>query len=97
MRAMTMDTIAPPVSEPTPGAARTKRVRLWLPLPLTIVWVLLSPFAMILSVLTWWLPAKYAPIRGPRAAIAIGALLFALSGTLIEVRDERTDIFILIF
>jgi hypothetical protein len=87
-----MDTIAPP--KPAP---RSKRVRLWLPLPLTIVWVLLSPFAMILSVMTWWLPPKYGPLRGPKAAIAIGALLFALSGTIIEVRDDRTDIFILIF
>jgi hypothetical protein len=91
-----MDRIATRGPSATP-APKTKRTKLWLPLPLTIVWVLLSPFAMILSVLTWWLPAKYGPLRGPKAAIAIGGLLFALSGTIIEVRDDRTDIFILIF
>ena len=81
-----------------PASARTpRRTRLWLPLPLTVIWVLLAPFAMILSLLTWWLPARYGPLRGPMGAIAVGSLLFSLSGTIIEVRDHRTDIFILIF
>ena len=81
---------------PAPSAP-ARRTRLWLPLPLTILWVLLAPFAMILSLLTWWLPARYGPLRGPMGAIAIGGLLFSLSGTIIEVRDHRTDVFILIF
>jgi hypothetical protein len=80
-----------------PVPARRKRTKLWLPLPLTIVWVLLAPLALILSLFSWWLPDRFAPFRGPRAAIAIGALLLSLSGTIIEVRDDRTDIFILIF
>jgi hypothetical protein len=76
---------------------RRRRTRIWLPLPLTIVWVLLAPFALILSLFTWALPERYGPLRGPQGAIAIGALLFSLSGTLIEVRNERANVFILIF
>jgi hypothetical protein len=89
MNTMTLDHLRAPT--------RARRARLWLPLPLTIVWVLLAPFALILSLFTWWLPDRYAPLRGPRAAIAVGYLLLSLSGTIIEVRDDRTDVFILIF
>jgi hypothetical protein len=91
MNAMTLE----PASPPAPS--RIKRTRLWLPLPLTVVWVLLAPFALFVSLLTWWLPPKYGPLRGPPGAIAIGSLLLSLSGTIIEVRDDHTDIFILIF
>ena len=89
---MTM-TAADPVAV-TP--ARPRRTRLWLPLPLTIVWVLLAPFAMILSLFAWIAPPPYR-VNGPLAAIAIGSALFALSGTLIEIKSADADIFILIF
>ena len=93
MSAMTLT----PSTAPAPASTKSKRTRLWLPLPLTIVWVLLAPFALFLSLLTWWLPPKYGPLRGPPGAIAIGSMLLSLSGTIIEVRDDHTDIFILIF
>ena len=73
-----------------------KRTRLWLPLPLSFLWLLLSPFAMVLSLFAWVAPPRYR-VNGPAAAIAIGAALFALSGTLIEVKSADADIFILIF
>jgi hypothetical protein len=76
--------------------APPKRVRLWLPLPLSFLWVLLAPFAMILSLFAWVAPPRYR-VNGPLAAIRIGALLFSLSGTLIEVKSAEADIFILIF
>jgi hypothetical protein len=92
MNAMTLE------HNPVPAPTRARRTRLWLPLPLTIVWVLLAPFALILSLFTWWLPERrFGPLRGPMGAIAIGSLLLSLSGTIVEVRDEHTDIFILIF
>jgi hypothetical protein len=89
---MTMTAVDPvPVTWGKP-----KRVKLWLPLPLSVLWVLLAPFAMVLSLFAWAAPPRYR-VNGPRAAIAIGATLFALSGTLIEVRCDEADIFILIF
>ena len=80
---------------PEAPARRPRRTRLWLPLPLTILWVLLAPFAMILSLFAWIAPPPYR-VNGPVAAIAIGSALFALSGTLIEIRSADADIFILI-
>lgn len=69
--------------------------RLWLPLPLTIVWVLLAPAAMVVSMFAWVVPKPYR-VNGPAAALAIGGVLFALSGTRIEVKTRDADIFILI-
>ena len=74
----------------------SKRTRLWLPLPLSFLWLLLSPFALVLSLFAWVAPPRYR-VNGPAAAIAIGSALFALSGTLIEVKSADADIFILIF
>jgi hypothetical protein len=82
-------------SESAPVAA-PRRVRLWLPLPLSVLWLLLAPFAMILSLFSWVAPARYR-VNGPLAAIRIGVLLFSLSGTLIEIKSAEADIFILIF
>jgi hypothetical protein len=76
-------------------AAPAKPLRLWLPLPLTVVWVLLCPAAMVLSLFAWVAPQPYR-VNGPAAALAIGGVLFALSGTLIEVKSRDADIFILI-
>ena len=95
MKTLAMDSFDVPAAKAT-GPARNKRFRLWLPLPLTIVWVLLAPFALFLSLFAWAAPKPYR-VNGPLAAIAIGGLLFSLSGTIIEVRDDQTDIFILIF
>jgi len=81
--------------QPTAVAPR-KRTRLWLPVPLSFLWLLLSPFALVLSLFAWVAPPRYR-VNGPAAAIAIGSALFALSGTLIEVKSADADIFILIF
>ena len=83
-------------AETSPLANAPKRTRLWLPLPLSFLWLLLSPFALILSLFAWVAPQRYR-VNGPAAAIAIGSALFALSGTLIEVKSADADIFILIF
>jgi hypothetical protein len=82
-------------SDAAPVAPR-KRARLWLPLPLSFLWLLLAPFAMILSLFTWVAPPRYR-VNGPLAAIRIGVVLFSLSGTLIEIKSADADIFILIF
>jgi hypothetical protein len=77
-------------------SAPVRRTRLWLPLPLSFLWVLLAPFAMVLSLFAWVAPPRYR-VNGPAAANAIGSALFALSGTLIEIKSPDADIFILIF
>jgi hypothetical protein len=57
-------------------------VRLWL--PLTPLWVILAPFALVFCPLI--LLAPEARGMNPfRAAFAIGAVLFALSGTVVDV------------
>lgn len=57
-------------------------VRLWL--PLTPLWVILSPFAILAAPLLLLAPRLRGgrPFRG---AFAIGAALFALSGTVVDV------------
>jgi hypothetical protein len=73
-----------------------RRLRLWLPLPLSLLWVLLAPFAIFLSLFAGLAPRRYR-IDGPTAAWRIGEVLFALSGTVIEIKSRSTDIFIRIF
>jgi hypothetical protein len=67
--------------------ARAKRIhrtkiRLWL--PLSPLWVILSPFPVLLAPLLWVAP-KTRGIRPFRAVFAIGSVLFALSGTVVDV------------
>jgi hypothetical protein len=57
-------------------------VRLWL--PLTPLWLILSPFAILFAPLLLLAPQTRG-IRPFRAAFAVGALLFALSGTVVDV------------
>ena len=73
-----------------------ERMRLWLPLPLSLLWALLAPFAVFLSLFAGLAPRPYR-IDGPKAAWRIGAVLFALSGTMVEIKHGSTDIFIRIF
>ena len=61
--------------------ARPVRVRLWL--PTTVFFALLAPFALALSPLLLLAPTRYR--LGPHTALAVGAVLFSLSGTHIEV------------
>jgi hypothetical protein len=72
--------------------ARPRRrlaLRLWL--PLTPLWILLAPFALLLA------PLLLATRAGRRlrplpAAWALGSVLFALSGTVIDVDSPRATI-----
>ena len=57
-------------------------VRLWL--PLTPLWLILSPFAILFAPLLLLAPQTRG-IRPFRAVFAVGALLLALSGTVIDV------------
>lgn len=71
----------PGQSWPARRADRTI-VRLWL--PLTPLWVILSPFAILAAPLLMLAP-RLRGVRPFRAAFAIGAVLFALSGTVVDV------------
>ncbi len=71
---------------PYRSAARKERgrfvIRLWL--PLTLLWIILAPFALVAAPALALAPGtrRLSPIR---AALGAGRLLLALSGTLIEV------------
>jgi hypothetical protein len=85
-----------PMAPAAPVAAYdAPQTRIWLPLPLSVLWVVLAPFALLLSLFAWVAPSPYR-INGPLAAATVGAFLFSLSGTVVEVRNPRADIFILI-
>ena len=70
-------------------------IRLWL--PLTPLFVLLAPFALIAAPL---IAAAVRPARGVaplRAALALGGVLLALSGTVINVESRQALVRIRIF
>ena len=78
---------APRAAPPGWSGPPTKRpqrtvVRLWL--PLTPLWVILAPVALLAAPLLLLAP-QMRGVRPFRAAFAIGATLFALSGTVIDV------------
>lgn len=92
----------------TPRRAEKRTVvKLWL--PLTPLWVLLAPFALLLAPLLWLLPPLLPNRRGARAvraavavrpfrtAFALGAVLFALSGTVVDVDTPDAVVRIRIF
>jgi hypothetical protein len=71
---------APP--RPVPARSHRTVVRLWL--PLTPLWIILSPFAIVAAPLMLIAPQTRG-IRPFRAVFAVGATLFALSGTVVDV------------
>jgi hypothetical protein len=71
----------PPRLVPAKPVRRTV-VRLWL--PLTPLWIILSPFAILAAPLLLLAPQTRG-IRPFRAVFAIGRILFALSGTVVDV------------
>lgn len=83
------------------------RIGLWL--PLTPLWLILSPFALLLAPLLTLLPpllpdySRGRAVRSAitvhpyRAAFALGAVLLALSGTVVEVDAPGATIRIRIF
>lgn len=76
----------PTVSRPSHRARRQPTViRLWL--PLTVLFLLLAPFALLLTPILYLVPRP----RGlsPLAAVlAVGAFLLALGGTDVDVRTH---------
>jgi hypothetical protein len=83
-----------PTPMPAPGRRRTV-VRLWL--PLTALFVLMAPFALLLSPLAYFAPPR---VRGPNpilAAVQIGRLLMSLGGTEVDVDTPDAKVHIRIF
>jgi hypothetical protein len=84
--------------EALPANAGRKTVRLWFWLPLTPLFWLLSPFALLLAPLVWvWLPRDKRPPRPWAAAIALGRLLVSLGGTVIQIHAPGARLHIRIF
>jgi hypothetical protein len=82
----------------TGASAPQKPVRLWLWLPLTPLFWLLSPFALLVAPLLWvWLPRPQRPPRVFATAIAFGRLLVSLSGLVVDVDAPGARLSIRIF
>ncbi len=71
----------PPALAERPDRSRVV-VRLWL--PLTLLFLLLAPFAILLSPLIWLAPRPYRD-RPFATVIGLGVLLLSLGGTTVEV------------
>ena len=75
------------------GAARPRgeraRVRLWL--PLSALFVLLSPFALLLALIAF-LPASLFGVNSLAVAYRLGVLLMSISGTLVEVEAADASV-----
>lgn len=86
-------TEAPCLDDPPAKAEGPVRVSLWL--PTTILFALLAPFALVFSPFLLLAPPRYR--LGPHTVFAVGAVLFSLSGTHIEVEapDCRVRIHLL--
>src|SRR5512138_91358 len=87
--------------ETSPGPVRAVRaprprtvVRLWL--PLTPLFVLLAPFALLLAPLGFFAPRRWRP-NPFLAVVSLGALLLSLSGTdvLVDTPDAHVRLKIL--
>lgn len=89
--------IGPMDGEPPPQAHISPRrpvVRLWL--PMTLIFLVLSPFAILLSPLLYLVPRAYCE-RPLAAVIGVGALLLSLGGTVVEVDTPDALVRIRIF
>jgi hypothetical protein len=85
LRDAVRDAQAPRMAPLRPVPAKPEHrtvVRLWL--PLTPLWIILGPFAIIAAPLLL-IPPQTRGIRPFRAVFAIGRVLFALSGTVVDV------------
>jgi hypothetical protein len=81
---------------PATQGGEAVRLRLWA--PLTPLFWLLSPFAVLLAPLVWvWLPRSRRPSRPFAAVFALGRVLVSLSGTVIEIDAPDVRLFIRIF
>jgi hypothetical protein len=79
-----------------PGQARVHRpVRLRLWLPLTLMFLVLAPFALLLAPFVWLaVPRGCRPSNPYAAAIALGGLLVSLGGTVIDVDTQGARVLI---
>lgn len=88
---MTATQLQRPYAAMQARAARARadpmRVRLWL--PLTPLFMLLSPFALLLALIAF-LPARLFGVNTFAVAWAVGGLLLSLGGTLVEVDAAAT-------
>jgi hypothetical protein len=66
--------------------ARKTVVRLWL--PLTLLFLLLAPFAMLLIPLGYWVPRPRG-LSPAKTVFALGAVLLSLGGTDIDLQTPR--------
>ena len=73
---------------------RRRGVSLWL--PLTPLFALLAPFALLLSLLGYLVPPRLRP-DPVLAAIALGAVLLSLSGTDVDVDTPDARVRLRIF
>ena len=69
-------------------------VRLWL--PTTAIFLLLSPFAILLSPLIYFAPPPYG-YRPLATVFGIGRLLLSLGGTVIDIDTADARVLIKIF
>ena len=94
-----MMAVTAPTQAHAPSAVRPEKpVRLWLWLPLTPLFWLLSPFALLIAPFLWaWLPRDQRPRRPYASAIAFGRLLLSLSGLVIQIRAPGARLSIRIF
>jgi hypothetical protein len=83
---------------PTGAAAPNKSVHVKLWLPVTPLFWLLSPFALLLAPFVWiCIPPAQRP-RNPFApALAIGGILVSLGGTIVDVEAPGSTVFIRIY
>jgi len=80
--------------EPRPAATGTTRIRLWL--PLTPLFWMLSPFAILFSPLICLAPPLWG-VNPYVAAVGLGRVLIALGGTDIDVDTPDARVRITIF
>jgi hypothetical protein len=79
---------------PDSQVSRPVSIGLWL--PLTPLWILLAPFAFLLAPLLSLSP-QMRGMNPYRAAVSVGAVLLALSGTRVHVDAPGAHIRIRIF
>jgi hypothetical protein len=90
------DRTEPELREHAAAVARRKKVRVRLWLPLTPLFILLAPFALIAAPLIDF----YPPARGVspwRAAWVVGAVLLSTHGTVVEIDSPEALVHIRIF
>ncbi len=83
--------------QPPPAPAIPERrtvIRLWL--PITLLFLLLAPFAILLSPLLWLVPRNLCP-RPITGVFILGAMLLSLGGTSVDVETPDALVRIRLF